>query len=402
MELADIRIADPDLYLTGVPHDRFERLRREAPVFWHEEEGGTGFWAITRHADAIQVISDAKRFSSARGGIWLEDYPPDDLRSNRDGLITLDPPRQTRYRGLVSKGFVPRLMQAIEPHAREIVTAMIDRVEERGSGDFVSELAGDLPLRIILQLLGIPLEDRAQVAAWAYQFLLAADKPKEEVEALVRDLVGYAARLAEERRASPRDDMLSVLMEGELDGEKLSSFEFGLFFSLLLSAGTVTTHQLIAQGMLTLLERPETQRRLEEDPSLIPSAVEEMLRFVPSVGYMRRTATCDTEIQGQRIAEGDKVVAWLVSANRDEEVFPDAQTFDVTRSPNEHLSFGRGPHFCLGATLARLEARVAFEEILRRLPGMQLAGPVQRMRSNWLMGLTHLPVRWSPSLRARP
>ncbi|EYF08073.1 cytochrome P450 [Chondromyces apiculatus] len=394
MKLAEMSIADPDLYLAGVPYDRFARLRREAPVSWHEEKNGRGFWAITRHADAIQVMSDAATFSSERGGIWIEEYPPDDLRSSREGLIDMDPPRHTRYRGLVSKGFVPRLMQAMEPYARELVTGMIDRVEAKGGCDFVNELAGDLPLKIILHLLGVPAEDQAQVTIWAYQFLLAADKPKEEVEALVHAMFGYAQQLAAGRRQNPREDVLGALMAAEINGEKLSDFEFGLFFSLLLSAGTVTTHQLISQGMLTLLERPEERRRLEEDPSLIPSAVEEMLRFSPAVSYMRRTATRDLELHGQRIAEGDKVVAWLVSANRDEEVFSEPDRFDVGRTPNEHLSFGRGPHYCLGASLARLEARVAFEEILRRLPGMELSGPVTRLHSNWLLGLAQLPVRW--------
>lgn len=394
MVLADIDIASPDLYLAGVPHDRFERLRREAPVFWHREQDGRGFWAITRHADAVRVMSDPALFSSERGGIWIEEYPPDDIRSSRDLLVDMDPPKHTRYRALVSKGFVPRLIQAMEPLARRIIGEAIDRVEARGECELVSELAGALPLRIILDLLGVPDEDQAKVSEWALRFLLAADRPQEEVLALVNDMMAYAQRLAEDRRARPRDDTLSALMAAEVDGEKLSYMEFGLFFSLLLSAGIVTANHLIAQGMLTLLERPEDLRRLTADPSLIPGAVEEMLRFTPPVSYMRRTAARDTEIRGQRIAEGDKVVAWIVSANRDEEVFADPHRFDIGRGQSEHLSFGRGPHFCLGASLARLEARVFFEEVLRRLPGMELGGEVTRLRSNWILGLEQVPVRW--------
>ncbi|UQA61827.1 cytochrome P450 [Polyangium aurulentum] len=394
-----IDILDPDLYVSGVPHDRFDELRRRAPVYWHHEPGGRGFWAVTRHADVLRVMRDAELFSSERGGIWISDYAPGDMRSSRDVLTDMDPPRHTRYRSLVSAGFLPRIIAAMEPYARTLVTEMIDRVAERRECDFVNELAGDLPLRIILHLLGVPLEDRDKVLDWSYRFLLGGDPDQKDAvdayNALIAEMMAYAERLAAERRAKPReDDMLSLLMGAEVDGEKLREVEFGLFFSLLLSAGHVTTQQLIALGMLTLIEHPEERRRLAEDRSLIPSAVEEMLRFTPPAMHMRRTATRDTELGGQRIAEGDKVVVWFVSANRDEEVFADPHRFDVRRTPNEHTTFGRGPHFCLGAALARLEARVVFEEILRRLPPMALAGPVVRMRSNWLMALEQMPVRW--------
>jgi cholest-4-en-3-one 26-monooxygenase len=399
MDLANIDIFDPDLYAAGVPHDRFEVLRRRAPVFWHHEPGGRGFWAITKHADARLVLRDPVLFSSERGGIWIADYPPDDIRSSRDVITDMDPPKHSRYRNLVGKGFLPRVIEAMEGYIRAQMRAMIDRVKERGECDFVGDLAGNLPLKVILNVIGVPEEDRALLLDWSLRFLAGGDPENasavKEYTELVESMMGYAHKLAEERRARPGDDMLSLLMQAEVDGEKLSYLEFGLFFAVLVSAGHVTTTNLVANGMLTLIERPEERARLVRDPSLLPSAVEEMLRYTPSALHIRRTATRATSIRGQAIAEGDKVVVWYVSANRDEEVFEDPHRFDVGRAPNDHLSFGYGPHFCLGASLARLEARVAFEELLSALPALSLAGPVVRSRSNWLLGIEQMPVSWA-------
>lgn len=399
MNLTDIDIFDPDLYAAGVPHDRFDLLRREAPVYWHKEPGGRGFWAVTKHADVLHVLRDAALFSSERGGIWIADYPPDDIRSSRDAITDMDPPKHTRYRGLVSKGFLPRVLTAMEPYVRAQMGAMIDRVAPRGACDFVSDLAGDLPLKVILHMLAIPEEDRALLLDWSLRFLAGGDPENassvKEYTELVEAMMGYAHKLATERRERPGDDMLSLLMRAEVDGERLSYMEFGLFFAVLVSAGHVTTTSLLANGMLTLIEHPEERARLARDPSRIPGAVEEMIRYTPSALHMRRTATRATEIRGQAIAEGDKVVVWFVSANRDEEVFADPHKFDVGRAPNDHVSFGYGPHFCIGAALARMEARVALEELLRRLPPLELAGPVVRSRSNWLLGIESMPVRWA-------
>ncbi|WP_437546396.1 cytochrome P450 [Sorangium sp. So ce367] len=391
-----VDILDPDLYLAGAPHDRFEILRREAPVHWHPEPAGRGFWAITRHADVARISRDPAAFCSGRG-IFIEDFPPGDMRDNPDVMIIMDPPRHARFRALVSKGFTPRVIQRLEGHVRELVTRLIDDACERGGCDFASDIAGKLPLSVILQVIGVPREDQEQMLDWTTRFFGASDPAygvtPEELNAVLHNMNAYAHQLAEQRRKEPKDDMLSLLMAAEVDGEKLSYTEFGGFFNLLLTAGHDTTKNLISNGMLALLEHPDQRRRLLDDPSLLPTAIEEMLRFTPPVYYFRRSAVRDIELHGQRIAAGDKVVLWYVSANRDEAVFSDPHKFDVGRTPNEHLSFGIGPHVCLGLVLARLEARVAFEELLRRLPDLELAGPAVRLRSNWVSGVKSMPVR---------
>ncbi|WP_437675056.1 cytochrome P450 [Sorangium sp. So ce131] len=396
MKPETVDILDPDLYLAGAPHERFALLRRQAPVYWHPEPAGRGFWAITRHADVARISRDPAAFCSGRG-LFIEDFPPGDMRANPDVMIMMDPPRHGRFRALVNKGFTPRVIQRLEGRVRELVNSLIDDALARGGCDFASDIAGELPLSVILEMLGVPREDQGQMLDWTTRFFGASDPEygvtPDELKAVLHNMNAYAHKLAEQRRNAPRDDMLSLLMAAEVDGERLSYTEFGGFFNLLLTAGHDTTKNLLSNGMLTLLEHPDQRRRLLEDPALLPTAIEEMLRFTPPVYYFRRSAVRDTEIGGQRIAAGDKVVLWYVSANRDEEVFSDPQTFDVGRTPNEHLSFGVGPHVCLGLALARLEARVAFEELLRRLPEMELAGPVVRLRSNWVSGVKSMPVR---------
>ncbi len=398
MDLRDIDILNPDLYAAaGPPHAQFARLRREAPVYWHPEVDGPGLWAVTRYKDVVAVLRDPATFSSERAGVLIPNFPPGDARASPDVLINMDPPKHTRYRALVGKGFLPRIIQRAEAQIRALVVERIEAALARGGCDFANDIAGDVPLRVILEIIGIPAEHRAQMLEWTRRFL-GSDDPEfalspPEFGALMANMMGYAHRLAAERRGAPQDDMLSLLMAAEVDGEHLKYEEFGLFFTLLLTAGHETTRNLIVNGTLALLENPEQRERLVADPSLVPSAVEEMLRMSPSGIHFRRTATCDTELAGQKIAEGSKVVVWLVSANRDEEVFAHPDVFDVARTPNEHLSFGLGPHFCLGASLGRLEARIAFEELLRRVGTLELAGPVERLRSNWVNGIKRMPVR---------
>jgi cytochrome P450 len=399
VDLKSIDLSDPDIFLPGAPHESFDVLRREAPIFWNAEPAGTGFWAITRHADVVRVSRDAASFSSGRG-VFIEDFPPGDMRTSPDIMINMDPPKHSRFRALVSKGFTPRVIQRLEGRVRGLMTQLIDAVSARGGCDFAREIAGNLPLQVILEMIGVPREDQAQMLDWTARFFGASDPEHagthEDINALIHAMHAYAHRLAEERRRSPEDDMLSLLMAAEVDGEKLSYAEFGSFFNLLLTAGHDTTKNLVTNGMLALIQHPGQRRRLVEAPSLIPSAVEEMLRFAPPVFYFRRSALRDTEVGGQKIARGEKVVLWYVSANRDEAVFKDPHAFDVGRSPNEHLAFGVGPHVCMGHALARLEARVAFEELLRRLPDMDLEGPVVRLRSNWVNGIKSMPVRFTP------
>ena len=405
MMLDDIDIANPDAYVVGVPHAQFALLRREAPVFRHREANGPGFWALTRHEDIARVARDLATFSQAPS-LFIEDLPAGNLRDSPDVMINMDPPRHTRFRALVSKGFTPRIIQRLEGRVREVVTELIDVFAPRGTADFVRDLASELPMRIILELMGVSREEQPAVLDFSMRFFGALDPEYEggpqDLDALMRGIEAVADRLAEERRREPKDDMLSQLVSAEVDGQKLSNTEIGGFFRLLLGAGHDTTKNLLSNGTLTLIEHPAERRRLQGNPALIPGAVEEMLRFTPSVLYFRRNAARDTELRGKKIAAGDKVVLWYVSGNRDEEVFRDPDTFDVRRSPNDHLSFGGGGHFCLGASLARLEARVAFEEILRRLSDLELAGPVVRVRSNWILGVKSMPVRFTPAAVSRP
>lgn len=396
MRIEDIDIANPDAYVNGVPHDQFAFLRKHAPVFRHREVDGPGFWAITRHADIARISRDPATFSQSPA-LFIEDLPPGNLRDHPDVMINMDPPRHTRYRALVSKGFTPRVVQQLAGRIREVVTELIEAFPGHGTIDFVRSFASELPLRIIIELVGVPPADQPQVLDFSTRFFGALDPDyqggPQDLHTLMMNMDATANRLAELRRREPKEDMLSALMAAEVDGEKLSYVEFGGFFRLLLAAGHDTTKNLLSNGMLALLTRPAECQRLRENPALIPSAVEEMLRFAPSAYYFRRNATRDLELRGQKIAAGDKLILWYVSGNRDEEVFAEPDTFDVGRTPNEHLAFGVGAHYCLGASLARLEAKIAIEELLRRRPDMQLAGPVTRLRSNWIHGIKSMPVQ---------
>ena len=396
-------LSNPDSFVACVPHDTFRRLRNEAPVYWHPDSvHGDGFWAVTRHADVWKVSLDQKTFSSARGSALLPRFAEEELIAQRELMLNMDPPRHTKYRRLVNLGFSPKILNRTIQQVRERAKCIVDEVAQRGSCDFVTDVAAELPLQVIVEMLGVPHEDRHRFFEWS-NTMVGADDPeynatatKEQGQAAMMQLFAYANELAEERRRYPREDLTSVLLQAEVDGERLTEAQFDSFVMLLSVAGNETTRNLISGGMLALIEHPEQRARLLADPSLLPTAVEEMLRWVSPVMVFRRTAQTDCAIGDQKIREGDRVTIWYSSANRDEEVFPDAHRFDVGRNPNDHLSFGIGPHFCLGAHLARLEIRTMFEELLRRLPDIELAGPVERLRSNFLNGIKHMPVRFAP------
>jgi cholest-4-en-3-one 26-monooxygenase len=403
--LADVDLYKPDNYLNGVPHPFLRLLRREAPVFRHPEPDGPGFWALTKYDDVVTVSMDPETFSSWRGGTNIPDPPEESLQFLRLIMLNMDPPQHTKYRRLVSKGFTPKIIRELEPHVRAITTEIIDTVAEKGECDFVTDIAAELPLQVILEMMGVPVEDRRMIFDWSNR-MIGFDDPEyatseETGRQAATEMFMYANRLAMERKQHPRNDVISTLMQAEVDGEELSETEFNAFFVLLSVAGNETTRNLISGGMLALLEHPDQLGRLKADPSLMPLAVEEMLRWVTPVIYFRRTATRDTEIRGQKIREGDKAVMYYGSANRDEDIFPDSETFDVGRDPNPHVAFGPGgTHFCLGANLARLEIRVMFEELLRRLPDLQPAGPVSHLRSNFINGIKRMPVRFTPRKKA--
>lgn len=403
--LGDINLIAPDIFVQGVPHAAFKLLRREAPVFFHPEREGPGFWALTKYEDLVTVSLDSATFSSARG-TNIPDLPPEALSVITMMMLNMDPPRHTKYRRLVSKGFTPKIIRALESHIRKLTGEIIDGVAERGECDFVTDVAAELPLQVIVELIGVPQEDRHKVFDWSNRLIGAEDMEyasmPDDAKYAGMQVFDYAYQMAEQRDRHPSDDVASTLVHSQVDGETLSRPEFGAFFLLLAVAGNETTRNLISGGMLALMEHPEQRARLLADPSLLPTAVEEMLRWVTPVIYFRRTATRDVEIRGQRVRAGDKVVMYYSSANRDEEVFPRADVFDISRTPNDHVAFGPGgAHFCLGANLARLEIKVMFEELLRRLPDIEPAGPVQRLRSNFIAGIKHMPVRFTPKKKER-
>ena len=401
-QLDDVDLFDPDAYLQGVPHETFARLRREAPVYRHRRVGLPPFWAVTRHDDIVKVSREWATFSSERKGALLREPPEEALETQRLMMLNMDPPRHAKLRGLVNKGFTPRMVSQLTPPIRRICAEILDAVSTRGECDFVKEVAAELPLQVIAELLGIPHSDRHQVFEWS-NTMIASDDPEwqrspEESMSAAMAMYAYANELALQRRDTPLDDLVSVLMQAEVDGERLSEMEFDVFFLLLAVAGNETTRNLISGGMLALIEHPDQFQRLQDDRSLLDTAVEEMLRWVTPVMQFQRTAQRDTEIGGQHISEGDRVAIYYVSANRDEAVFERPDQFDVGRSPNEHLTFGGGgPHFCLGASLARMEIRLMFEELLGRLTHIELNGTPRRLRSNFINGLKEMPVRFEPT-----
>lgn len=382
----------------GPPHELFARLRREAPVCRHPEDGGPGFWAVTRYDDVVTVSRDSATYSSFAGGTMIADATPEQLFVVRQMMLNMDPPQHTKLRALINKGFTPRMVALLQERVAELARAIVDRVLPRGECDFVSDVAGELPSYVIAELMGIPLEDGRELYRLTER-MHTADRSSEGLakgtQAIV-EMMSYASGIRDEKRARPANDIASTLLAAEVDGEKLTDLEFDMFFLLLINAGGDTTRNLVAGGMLELLRHPEQLRLLREDPAKLPVAIEEMLRFTSPVIHFRRTATRDVELGGQRIAAGEKVVVFYSSANRDESVFPDADRFDVTRTPNEHVAFGGGGvHYCLGANLARVEIRALFGEVLSRLGDVELAGPVERLRSNFINGPRRMPVRFT-------
>ncbi|MFP8880272.1 MAG: cytochrome P450 [Myxococcota bacterium] len=394
-----------------MPHDYFSWLREHEPVHWQEPSEITalranfmqveqnGYWALTRHKDIIDVSLDQQRFSSERGTVVSADI--DDLRVQqlRLWMINQDAPNHTRLRKLVNKGFTKRMIDNMEAHIRQHSFEIVDSVARKGECDFVASIASELPLLVIAELVGCPVEDRAKLFDWSNQMIGFEDPEFSNDERLtdaMTQMLEYSSHLAAKRRSDPQDDLTSVLVNAEVDGERLDELAFNMFFMLLIMAGNETTRNAISGGMLAFSENRDQWQKLLGSPSLLPTATEEILRYVSPVISMRRTATCETEIAGQLIRENDKVVMFYPSANRDADVFENPHLFDVTRDPNRHLAFGWGPHFCLGASLARGEIRSIFSELLSRLPDIEVCGPVRRLRSSTVNSIKSMPVRFTP------
>ena len=324
------------------------------------------------------------------------------LAQQRMMMLNMDPPMHTRYRRLVNKGFTPRMIRDLEAKVVTAADSIIDGVCETGSADFVEQISAELPLQVIADLMGVPQDDRHLVFDWSNK-MIGSDDPEYQISPdapaqASMELFAYADELCAKKRLDPHEDLFSVLTQAEIDGDQLSQLELDLFFLLLAVAGNETTRNLISGAMVAFFDHPEQWEKLRADRSLLPSAVEEMLRFVTPVMHFRRSAAADAVIGDQKIAEGDKVIFWHISANRDESVFTDPNSFDIERTPNNHMAFGGGgPHFCLGANLARMEIRVMFDRLLDRVPDIRLDGQVQRLRSNFINGVKHIPVAFTPS-----
>jgi cholest-4-en-3-one 26-monooxygenase len=393
----EIDLISPDQWTRGIPHEQLAWLRDQAPVFWHESDDPAvpGFWALTRHADVQMANRDIDRFSSQRGGVFLNDQSAEERDLFRS-IIETDRPEHTRLRRLVNRGFTPRAIAQFEVSYRQAVRDVLIDVVRRGSFDWVTEVATVLPAYAIAELLGVPVEDRPQVTAWTNIISGAndpefADDANAPMEAAIA-LYTYGTQLADQRRAEPRDDIVTSLIT-EVDDDALGAHEFEIFVLALAVAGNETTRTAMSQGMLALLEQSEQMALLRSNPELASTAADEMTRWSTPIVYFRRTATTDLELHGMTIHEDDPVALYFLSANYDDAVFEDPYRLDISRTPNPHVSFGGGgPHYCLGAHLARFEIAVLLEELLARTVSIEQAGDAVRLRSSWINGLKHLPV----------
>ena len=405
---------DNDAFAERVPHELFKQMRDEAPVLWTDWPYGQGYWSLTRYDDIVPVLKDWRTFSSEVGGTALEDLEQDQVEA-RKSMLDTDPPEHSSLRSIVNKGFTPRAVAAYEELLRDLTRTILDEALPKGEFDFVEEVAKQLPIQVLCRILGVPLEDDERMIDLGDKMIGNTDpdtgglhpgSPESHEYRLMPfrspfavELFEYGHALAAKRRIDPQDDLVSrLVMWEDDDGRRLTEQEFDTMFLLLVVAGNETTRQSIAHGLQVLMEQPAQMDRLRSDPALMKTGVEEIMRWASPVIHFRRTATADTEVGGQRIAAGDKVVVWLISGNYDERQFDDPYTFDLTRKPNRHLTFGRGgPHFCLGAHLAVLETRIMFEELLPRVAAIEPTGPPRRLESNFTNAFKSMPVRVTPA-----
>ena len=401
-DLKDVQVTEREYWLDGPPHELFREMRQGCPVHWtsriSEYPEEAGYWSVTRADDIHTVSRDHKTYSSELGGVTAINagFP---IELSRAMFIGMDPPKHDRLKALFQAGFTPKRIAAHEEEIREIVTDVLDRIEGRETCDLVADVAQPAVSRVIGSFMGIPPEDD-EVWANLMNSALAAGDPDLNPEGIqgvlehdIPEIFARCGRMVAARREQPTDDLTSVLVHAEIDGEKLEEHEIVMGFFLLVAAGNDSTKATYCSGMRALMEHPDQRELLLEDPSLIPSAVEESLRLYPAFAHFRRTTTCDTELAGQKIRKGEKVIMWYVSSNRDESRYEDPDRFDVRRNP-EHQAFGAGGrHFCLGTALARLELRILFEETLARYPAMEMAGDPTVVESAFINQLKKLPVR---------
>ncbi|MEO8601727.1 MAG: cytochrome P450 [bacterium] len=405
MELSEVNLTDADLFQQGTPHHMFKLLREEAPVYWHPEPDGPGFWAVTKYHDLKWVSKNPVLFSSERHGTLRADPSPADLPAIQSIMLNMDPPRHRQYRTLVNQAFTPRMINNLHGRVRAMVTKIINGVIERGECDFVEDVAALLPLEVICEMMGVPEADRRHIYTLGNK-MIGIDDPDLQTDgnpivpgdamAAFGEMFGYASNLWKIAHETSHDTLAKALVNADLEGRKLDEMEFNFFFLLLLIAGNETTRTVTSNGMIELLQHRAQLDELEADPSLVNSAVEEILRFAPAVHTFRRTATADTELRGQTIRASDKMMLWYPSANRDEEIFKDADTFNIRRSPNDHVAFGFGEHYCLGANLARMELQEIFRGISMRFREMETTAPPRRLRSTFINGVKEMRVKFRP------
>ena len=404
MKLGEIDLTDLDMFVRGEQYEAWRVLRAEAPVFWHERKPGAGFWSIARYDDALNVYHTPETYSSERGIslVFSAAGASEEQSGFGQMMIMTDPPRHGKIRSLINRRLTPRAVNEFEPHIRQITSDVIDAVIEKGECDFVVDIAGKLPTAVICDMMGIPREYWDVMFALGNQSIGTADPEYQQGRtaaetgmAAEAQIFSYFSKWIDERRKNPGDDLISAFVHGDVDGASLNDLEVLFNCFLLIIGGQETTRNATSGGILALVENPAERAKLRNDPSMLTVAMEEFLRWTSPVTHIMRSATKDAEIRGQRIRAGDKVVIWNASANRDESIFPLPDVFDIARTPNDHLAFGHGEHFCIGANLARLELRVMIEEVTRRMPDLELAGPVERLRSNFVAGIKHMPVRFS-------
>jgi cytochrome P450 len=408
--LSSVNLLDHDLFADHEPWEVFDLLQREAPVYFHPEPDGRGFWVLTKYDDVQAVLRNPKTFSSEVGGSARIEDLPEDVLAVRRNFLEFDPPKHGRYRRLISTSFTPGAVGRYEEWLRELTRHLLDRVLSGGEFDLVTELAAPIPIRVLAHILGLPEQDLPHLIALGDRLLVDTDPeyvgerayhPEREEDRYkpfgspwAEEMCAIGRAHYADRRACPRDDVLTLIARAEIDGQPLSEHDLDNMFALLIVAGNETTRQAIALGTLALASHPDQYARLRGDRSLIPSATEELLRYSSPVWFFRRTTTEAVQVRDVQIAAGEKVVVWFAAANRDPDHYPDPHRFDVERNPTDQLTFGRGgPHHCLGVHLARLEVRVFLEELVSRVAHLELAGEPQRHRSNFTNGLTRLPVR---------
>jgi cholest-4-en-3-one 26-monooxygenase len=406
-------LTDPECFAKQDPHPVFKRMRAEDPIQWTTGRISRGFWSITRYEDALSVYRDAETFSSQRYSVGLPSNPEaeqmlsPEMRGCGQMLIGTDPPRHNAMRRRFNGSFLPRAIAGLESSSRPIVSEIIDGVAPRGQCDFVVEVAARLPMAIICEMMAIPRADWESIFQWA-NMVIGGEDPEYQVggSALNTSMEGgmqlfmYCLNLAKNRRDNPGGDLLSVIGTAKLDGILLNDMEIGHNAVMFVLGGLETTRNAISGGVLELMRNPDQWKHLAQTPALMPTAIEEILRWTTPITHIMRTATRDFQWRGRQIHDDDWIAIWNVSANRDEEAFADPYRFDITRNPNYHLAFGQGEHFCIGSHLARLELRLMLEEVMRRMPDLRLAGEVERLKSFQVAGIKHMPVAFTPSRAA--